>query len=57
MLAIVVAEWKSPRERRVFRPLGFLVFALLASSWFAAVIERNPHLCRTSWGWKCSIAS
>jgi 4-amino-4-deoxy-L-arabinose transferase-like glycosyltransferase len=44
MLAIVVAEWKSPRERRVFRPLGFLVFALLASSWFAAVIERNPHL-------------
>jgi len=44
MLAIAVAEWHTPRERRVFRPMGFLLFALLASSWFDAVVARNHHL-------------
>ncbi|KGQ19325.1 Glycosyl transferase [Lysobacter dokdonensis DS-58] len=44
MLAIALAEWKSPRERRVFHVAGFAAFAVLALSWFVAVSARNPHL-------------
>ncbi len=46
MLVVLGAEWKTPIERRVFRPLAFVVFALVATSWFVAVTARNPHLLR-----------
>jgi 4-amino-4-deoxy-L-arabinose transferase-like glycosyltransferase len=44
LLAIAVAERATHHRHRVFHPIGFVVFGVVALWWFAVVIDRNPHL-------------
>jgi Dolichyl-phosphate-mannose-protein mannosyltransferase len=44
LLAIVVFMWRQKNLGSLFRPLGFLAFAVIGLAWYGIVVQRHPGL-------------